>query len=272
MVHDADGDHEDLEEAEVVKALRQHEEGVEEEEEEEEEEEGDEDVTAVPQPSKQRHTQAPKPKPKPPKSKAKAKAKLPVALAPAAEPEASSSGRPSRVAASKAAQLAKRLAAEDEAGSGSDYEDSEEGAEGKDDGDDDASVSSDYDDDSGSGAKRRRGAGGASKAKPAAKAKGKPAAKGGLPTSSARAKAGSSQDDGKFTLDAKAGQPKGGKAGKAAKPVGASVVVSVKLPNPPKQPTQPFVDPAGLDIEDRGVEWIVETQCPPRPAYGCWAQ
>ncbi len=30
---------------------------------------------------------------------------------------------------------------------------------------------------------------------------------------------------------------------------------------PPKQPPQPFVDPAGLDIEDRGVEWIVEAQC-----------
>ena len=30
---------------------------------------------------------------------------------------------------------------------------------------------------------------------------------------------------------------------------------------PTKQPSQPFVDPAGLDIEDRGVEWIVEVQC-----------
>ena len=79
----------------------------------------------------------------------------------------------------------------------------------------------------------RRGAAGASKAKPATKAKAKPAAKAnggkggkGLPTASARAKAGSSQDDGKFTLGAKAGQPKGGKGGeggKPAKPVGASV-------------------------------------------------
>ena len=29
----------------------------------------------------------------------------------------------------------------------------------------------------------------------------------------------------------------------------------------PKEAPQPFVDPAGLDIEDRGVEWIIEQQC-----------
>ena len=193
----------------------------------------------------------PKPKPEPPKAKARAKAKPPVEPAPA-EAEPSSSGRPSRVAASKAA----RAWAEDDAGSdytGSDCEGSAEGA--------DASVSSDddddYDDDSGGGAKRRRGAGGASKGK--AKARAKPAAKGGLPTCSATAKARGSQDDGKFTLGAKAGQAKGGQGGK---PGGAPpAVVSVREPNPAKQPVQPFVDPAGLDIEDRGVEWIVETQC-----------
>ena len=218
------------------------------------------------EPSSDSGAGGPKPKPEPPKAKARAKAKPPVGPTPAAEPAPSSSGRPSRVAATKAAQLAKRVAAEDDAGSeftGSDYEGSAEGAERKDDSDDDASVSSDYDDDSGGGAKRRRGAGGASKGK--AKARATPAAKGGLPTCSATAKARGSRDDGKFTLGATAGQAKGGEGGKGGqggKPGGAPpAVVSVRLPNPPKQPVQPFVDPAGLDIEDRGVEWIVETQC-----------
>ena len=50
------------------------------------------------------------------------------------------------------------------------------------------------------------------------------------------------------------------------KPVGVSfrkpqVKKGAVRKRPPKQPPQPFVDPAGLDIEDRGVEWIVEAQC-----------
>ena len=51
-----------------------------------------------------------------------------------------------------------------------------------------------------------------------------------------------------------------------SKPVGESFYskpsfVKKVRRRPPKQPPQPFVDPAGLDIEDRGVEWIVEAQC-----------
>ena len=37
--------------------------------------------------------------------------------------------------------------------------------------------------------------------------------------------------------------------------------VSREIKNPSAQPTRPFVDAAGLDIEDRGVEWIIEHQC-----------
>ena len=61
-----------------------------------------------------------------------------------------------------------------------------------------------------------------------------------------------------------------------AKPLGKQPVgVSFRKPKaaakgpkkarPKKQGSQPFVDPAGLDIEDRGVEWIVEAQVRPRP-------
>ncbi|KAL1514920.1 hypothetical protein AB1Y20_004000 [Prymnesium parvum] len=54
---------------------------------------------------------------------------------------------------------------------------------------------------------------------------------------------------------------------KKLKPVKAISKVKMAPPvggarkRPSKQSTQPFVDPAGLDIEDRGVEWIVEMQC-----------
>ena len=54
-------------------------------------------------------------------------------------------------------------------------------------------------------------------------------------------------------------------AASAAKPKGVGKTTwpfeKKKVARPKKQPSQPFVDPAGLDIEDRGVEWIVERQC-----------
>ena len=44
-------------------------------------------------------------------------------------------------------------------------------------------------------------------------------------------------------------------------PAGRISPARMDIKAPPAQSVQPYVDAAGLDIEDRGVEWIVEKQC-----------
>lgn len=87
--------------------------------------------------------------------------------------------------------------------------------------------------------------------------------------------AAESDDDESYSSDddgARKKEPKGKGKKKAAaraksseKPSGEAKTTwpfyRPKRKRPVKQPSQPFVDPAGLDIEDRGVEWIVERQC-----------
>ena len=144
----------------------------------------------------------------------------------AAAPPTRGGRAPRRAAAVKAIrQYAKMVAG------GSDVDDSDfEDAEGNGDEDD----LSDRDDSVSSGRKRKRPA-------------------------TPRAKAASKR--GKATASAGPPKPVG------QKPVGVSFrKPAPKKPararkRPPKQESQPFVDPAGLDIEDRGVEWIVEAQC-----------
>ena len=154
-----------------------------------------------------------------------------------AEPPASSrTGRaPRRAAAEKAVKsYAKMLST----GGGSDPDDSDAESIG---GSDEEDAASDSDSDSGaSGRKRKRSA---------------------TPRGKAATKKGGAK-----------GKRPSAAASKPAKPVGNKPVgVSFRKPapkkpakarrRPPKQESQPFVDPAGLDIEDRGVEWIVEAQC-----------
>ena len=143
------------------------------------------------------------------------------------------SGKPRRAAAVKAVNKYRKMAKAD---ADSDFESDEDEFEDEED-DEDDEEEEDYSD-SDDGMKRKR--------KPAAKAvKAKPKARAGSGGGGSGSKA---------------------KVALGQKPVGVSfrkpvVKKSAARKRPPKQAPQPFVDPAGLDIEDRGVEWIVEAQC-----------
>ena len=186
--------------------------------------------------------------------------KQPSTAPAAVEAAASSGGRPKRGAASRAQESFKK-------------------AESSDDDDDDDSVA-DNDE-----RVPKRAKASATKKQPKAAARGGRGKRKGAPAESDEEAAFSDgsegaedgDDDDEYDDDDDGGggssrkrKPAGKKKAAApakgtAKPACASKTTwpfdEKKKKRPPKQPSQPFVDPAGLDIEDRGVEWIVERQC-----------